>query len=84
MLTMDAAFYGNDAAAKAVLVKQVRDACLAKGFFQIVNHGVPEDLQQTIFEQSKDFFALPMEQKERYDKCKHTMVVRMKLVGCRQ
>ncbi|KIV87745.1 hypothetical protein PV11_03269 [Exophiala sideris] len=64
-------FYGNDTAAKDVLVKQVRDACLAKGFFQIVNHGIPEDLQQAMFEQSKDFFSLPIDQKEKYDKASH-------------
>lgn len=67
------AFYGDDSAAKAVLVKRVREACLAKGFFQIVNHGVPEKLQEAMFEQSKDFFSLPLEQKEKYDKGMHTL-----------
>ncbi len=49
---------------------QVRDACLEKGFFQIIGHGVPEDLQKAMFEQSADFFSLPLEQKEKYDKGK--------------
>jgi isopenicillin N synthase-like dioxygenase len=66
-----AAFYENDVDAKAALVDQVRDACLEKGFFQIIGHGVPEDLQSAMFEQSADFFSLPLEQKEKYDKGKH-------------
>jgi hypothetical protein len=70
MLTPLIAFYGSDSAAKAGLVKRVREACLAKGFFQIVNHGIPEHLQQAMFEQSKDFFSLPTEQKQKYDKGK--------------
>ncbi|KAK7905893.1 hypothetical protein LTR67_000617 [Exophiala xenobiotica] len=61
-------FYENDVDAKAALVDQVRDACLEKGFFQIIGHGVPEDLQSAMFEQSADFFSLPLEQKEKYDK----------------
>lgn len=67
-----AAFYEDDADATAALVDQVRDACLEKGFFQIIGHGVPEDLQSAMFEQSADFFSLPLEQKERYDKGKPT------------
>ncbi|KIW36778.1 uncharacterized protein PV06_11064 [Exophiala oligosperma] len=60
-------FYGDDDHIKANLVEQVKAACLEKGFFQITGHGISEDLQQAMMEQSKDFFALPLGQKERYD-----------------
>jgi isopenicillin N synthase-like dioxygenase len=64
------AFYTDDTAKKAVLVQQVRQACLEKGFFQITNHGISEDLQSAIFEQAADFFSLPLEEKMKYDKSK--------------
>jgi isopenicillin N synthase-like dioxygenase len=64
------AFYGNNGLEKQWLVDEVRQACLEKGFFQIINHGVSDELQTAIFEQSKEFFSLPAEEKLRLDKCK--------------
>ncbi len=68
LLTVLPAFYGVDSAAKSLLVAEVRRACLEKGFFQIVNHGVAEELQREIFQQSKALFSLPHDVKESYDK----------------
>lgn len=48
----------------------MRRACLEKGFFQITKHGVSEELQAAIFEQSKEFFSLPLEEKVKLDKGK--------------
>lgn len=45
------------------LVAQVRDACLHWGFFQIVNHGIPEELLERFHGQAKQFFALPFAEK---------------------
>ena len=67
-LTDMIAFYGNNKFEKDLLVARVRQACLEKGFFQIINHNVPAQLQQAIFEQSKDFFSLPTEEKTKLDK----------------
>ncbi|KAL1188724.1 2-oxoglutarate-dependent dioxygenase 33 [Cardamine amara subsp. amara] len=44
----------------AVLLKQ---ACLDSGFFYVINHGMSEELKEEAFEQSKKFFALPLEEK---------------------
>ncbi|EFH39089.1 oxidoreductase [Arabidopsis lyrata subsp. lyrata] len=44
----------------AVLLKQ---ACLDSGFFYVINHGISEELKDEAFEQSKKFFALPLEEK---------------------
>lgn len=44
----------------------IRKACLDKGFFYIVGHGVSKTLRQKVFEYSKAFFDLPFEDKERY------------------
>lgn len=62
------AYYGTDTEAKQQLVQEVRDACKQFGFFQLVNHAIPTDLQQQVLEQSKDFFELPLETKQKYDK----------------
>lgn len=41
----------------------MRSACLAKGFFQLTNHGIAPELQDAVFEQARAFFALPLEEK---------------------
>ncbi|KAJ5999269.1 Oxoglutarate/iron-dependent dioxygenase [Penicillium sp. IBT 35674x] len=46
----------------------LRDACKHFGFFQLVNHAIPTDLQQQVLEQTKDLFKLPLETKQKYDK----------------
>ncbi|XP_024009702.1 2-oxoglutarate-Fe(II) type oxidoreductase isoform X2 [Eutrema salsugineum] len=50
----------SDLHQSAVLLKQ---ACLDCGFFYVVNHGLSEELKDEAFEQSKKFFALPLEEK---------------------
>ena len=50
-------------------VDQIGHACRTQGFFQIINHPIPISLQKEMFKESKAFFALPLEEKMRYDKC---------------
>src|SRR5882757_759787 len=50
---------------------QIRAACTTQGFFQIVNHSITRELQIEIFRLSKEFFALPLEEKLKLDKCMH-------------
>jgi isopenicillin N synthase-like dioxygenase len=65
------AFYGKDDTAKQNLVEQVCSACTTFGFLQIVNHNIPDSLQEDILRQSKEFFNLPPETKEKYNKGKN-------------
>jgi len=46
--------------------KQIRDACMNHGFFYLINHGVSQQLIDSAFEQSRIFFALPIEEKQKY------------------
>ncbi|OMO52559.1 Isopenicillin N synthase [Corchorus olitorius] len=43
----------------------IRQACMEHGFFYLVNHGVEEELVNKVFEESKKFFSLPVEEKMR-------------------
>ncbi|KAI9745430.1 MAG: hypothetical protein M1818_000964 [Claussenomyces sp. TS43310] len=62
------AFTSSDPEARALLVQQIASACKDKGFFQIVNHGIPSSLQQEVLNKSEEFFALSNEEKMKLDK----------------
>uniref|UniRef100_A0A8H7K9R2 Fe2OG dioxygenase domain-containing protein n=1 Tax=Bionectria ochroleuca TaxID=29856 RepID=A0A8H7K9R2_BIOOC len=63
-----APIFGKGDVSRARVVAQVRDACLKYGFFQLVDHGVPQDLFDEMIKQSASFFSLPEDVKERYSK----------------
>jgi isopenicillin N synthase-like dioxygenase len=43
------------------VVQEIRQACEEDGFFQIVNHGVPEIVMKSMMEIAKEFFEMPVE-----------------------
>ncbi|XP_076887509.1 protein LATERAL BRANCHING OXIDOREDUCTASE 1-like isoform X1 [Bidens hawaiensis] len=47
------------------LVDQVRDACKNRGFFQVINHGVPIESREKIQLAAKRFFDQSMEEKRK-------------------
>ncbi|KAJ5531851.1 hypothetical protein N7527_005244 [Penicillium freii] len=49
--------------AKDAVVKAVSHACSTYGFFNLVGHGIPVEAQNKIFECSKEFFDLPLNEK---------------------
>jgi isopenicillin N synthase-like dioxygenase len=67
--TIDITTFISDPASSSAndVVQKVRDACIETGFFQIVGHGMPKDIQDGLFQASKKFFALPMEEKLALD-----------------
>lgn len=50
------------------LVDTVAKASREWGIFQVVNHGIPEDLIRRLQVVGKEFFELPQEEKEKYAK----------------
>lgn len=57
--------------AKECLTAQLRKACEEYGFFQLTGHGIPEDLLEAALQKNEEFFNLPMEMKEKYDKSRN-------------
>ncbi|KAH0843054.1 putative 2OG-Fe(II) oxygenase family oxidoreductase [Fonsecaea pedrosoi] len=57
------AFRSKDAALRAEFLQELGQACRDKGFFQLTNHGVSAELQQSIFAAAKQLFDLPLEEK---------------------
>jgi isopenicillin N synthase-like dioxygenase len=49
--------------ARGGVVEEIHKACRDTGFFYIANHGFSRDLIARTFEASREFFALPVEQK---------------------
>ncbi|KAG6526243.1 feruloyl CoA ortho-hydroxylase 2-like [Zingiber officinale] len=47
------------------LVAQVEAACRDWGFFQVINHGVPQGVVERAWAASRGFFALPLEERRR-------------------
>ncbi|KAJ1386597.1 Oxoglutarate/iron-dependent dioxygenase [Sesbania bispinosa] len=50
------------------LVKLIAEASQEWGMFQVINHGIPNDLISKLQSVGKEFFQLPQEEKEKYAK----------------
>ncbi len=46
-------------------VRQIADACREWGFFQVIGHGIRRTLVEKVWQSTRAFFALPVDQKER-------------------
>jgi hypothetical protein len=56
-------YFRGDPEGRAAVVDAVRAACEAHGFLVITGHGVPQASIDAIYSVSKEFFALPLEEK---------------------
>lgn len=54
---------GSSPAALDAVVKEVSDACRAFGFFQLVGHGIPFEMQSEVFACAQRFFEMPLNEK---------------------
>nr|GEY07342.1 protein downy mildew resistance 6 [Tanacetum cinerariifolium] len=48
---------------RRLISKQIGDACRHYGFFQVINHGVPDEIVEKMQQVGRDFFELPLEEK---------------------
>ncbi|XP_028752276.1 protein DMR6-LIKE OXYGENASE 2-like [Neltuma alba] len=44
---------------RSLAIRKIDDACRNYGFFQVVNHGVPEEVVEKMVNVSREFFRLP-------------------------
>ncbi|MCD9560600.1 hypothetical protein HAX54_019317 [Datura stramonium] len=58
---------------RAVVARQILKALEEYGFFQIINHGVPQVLMDEAMKVCQEFFNLPMEEKVHYAKETETL-----------
>ena len=66
--TVDLSKYVNGSESEsAEFVQQIGRAFHEVGFVAVVNHGVPTELVDGFYKTSKDFFALPVDVKEKYE-----------------
>lgn len=56
--------------AKRKVVDLVREACENQGFLQVTGHHVSQDIQDRFIDVVRDFFALPMDEKEKVSQSK--------------
>lgn len=63
--TIDIAPYLKDPTSAAAhrVVHDVRDACMTVGFFSLVGHRIPRQVQDDVFAAAKKLFRLPIEEK---------------------
>lgn len=52
---------------KDQFVHDIGDAFHSVGFVGIVNHGIPKELVDSFYSESKNFFSLPVENKRKYE-----------------
>ncbi|CAN1796004.1 1-aminocyclopropane-1-carboxylate oxidase homolog 1 [Linum perenne] len=56
----------HDPVKRKKTVEEIRDASESWGFFQIVNHGVPEKIQEELIARTHEFFEQDVEEKKKY------------------
>jgi isopenicillin N synthase-like dioxygenase len=64
--TIDISPYLEDASTDAArrVVDDVRNACMTAGFFSLVGHGIPREMQHAVLDAARRFFDLPLAEKE--------------------
>jgi hypothetical protein len=67
----------DDGHASSLLVSNISRACEEYGFFQIVNHGVPQELCQRVLAVVTEFFQLPHEERAQFFTTDHTKQVKV-------
>ncbi|RKO97519.1 hypothetical protein CXG81DRAFT_8393 [Caulochytrium protostelioides] len=62
---LDVALLRGSAKDKAQFLHELRETCLNVGFFYVKNHGIPEEVVESIFGAGKRFFELPADVKQK-------------------
>lgn len=60
-------FVNGSTAERSAFVSALGDAFHNVGFVGVINHGIPKSLIDDFYKASKQFFAMPVEQKRKYE-----------------
>ncbi|KAF1024535.1 MAG: 2-oxoglutarate-dependent ethylene/succinate-forming enzyme [Acinetobacter bereziniae] len=60
--------FSTDIKQRIIVSEKIKRACEDKGFFYIKNHGISKLLQQKVIDQSRQFFDLPLHEKQLVNK----------------
>ncbi|MED6148909.1 Jasmonate-induced oxygenase 2 [Stylosanthes scabra] len=58
--------YSEDPELRGSTLRKISEACKEWGFFQVLNHGVSHELMDMARETWREFFHMPMEEKQKY------------------
>ncbi|MCL6707686.1 isopenicillin N synthase family oxygenase [Pseudomonas sp. R2.Fl] len=61
-----------DPVERKAVAAALRSACIDKGFFYCAGHGIPQGLIDAVFEETRKFFAQPVEAKLEVEKSKRS------------
>nr|XP_010933629.1 1-aminocyclopropane-1-carboxylate oxidase isoform X2 [Elaeis guineensis] len=53
---------------RAAAARSIRQACVEYGFFYLINHGIEDGVFRKLFEESKKFFSLPLDEKMKLER----------------
>ncbi|KAH9302784.1 hypothetical protein KI387_014367, partial [Taxus chinensis] len=62
---------------RQLVIQKIGKACQQDGFFQIINHGVPEAVISNMLEMAKEFFNMPIEYRQQFYSEDPSRVVRL-------
>ncbi|KAI4312917.1 hypothetical protein MLD38_037705 [Melastoma candidum] len=65
---IDMSKLGDRSSRKETEMERLHSACRDWGFFQLINHGIPEDVLQDMKIDMEEFFKLPLPEKMAYEK----------------
>ncbi|WJX61945.1 hypothetical protein P8452_46992 [Trifolium repens] len=74
---IDLSYYDENNTSSLEVVHKISKACEEFGFFQIVNHGVPEQVCNKMMKAITSLFELPSEEREHLSSTDHTKNVRL-------
>ncbi|KAK1262521.1 S-norcoclaurine synthase 1 [Acorus gramineus] len=66
--TLNLPFIDLSAPDRISTAKLIRQACLDHGFFYLINHGIDDGILKRVFEESRSFFCLPLQEKMKIER----------------
>lgn len=74
---IDLVGYAENGDVPSTLLEKLSSACEEYGFFQIINHGVPEELCNKVMSVVSDFYDLTAEEKKQFYTTDHSKEVKL-------